>query len=425
MLGKKLTVVRARQSRLRLHQPAADGDRRRQLQQPASRTRAHEVMPEIDFVAARRIDGRGGRARSASIAELEAHCKSREGERPDHGDRHRHRPADHHRSRRALVGRGGAGGQPAEVNAARKIRGRPPAPARLRLRIGCTAADEAGRPMTARWRNLNVRLSRLRPNPGTHGLVQRRHAGKRRLDLCRLRPHRLEPGETAGGRTGEREVCLVFVSGKGQVTAGGKDFGELGERMSPVRRRARARSMCRPAADWSVDGDDARSNSPSARRRAAGLMPPELIPPDIAPADRPRQGHQHPLRHQHPAGGREPARLAAGGRGDHARRQHVVLSAAQARPGRPAATKRYSRRPTTTASTRRRASPSSASIPTTARSTRRWWSRTATWRWCRRGYHPVAACMATTSITSTSWPGRSARGSSTMRPSTEWMLSTE
>ena len=50
--------------------------------------------------------------------------------------------------------------------------------------------------------------------------------------------HRLKPGETASGETGDREVCLVFVTGKGKVTVGGKDFGVLGERMTPVRGQA-------------------------------------------------------------------------------------------------------------------------------------------------------------------------------------------
>ncbi len=45
--------------------------------------------------------------------------------------------------------------------------------------------------------------------------------------------HRLRPGASASGETGEREACLVLVSGKGKVEAGGRDFGLLGARMSP------------------------------------------------------------------------------------------------------------------------------------------------------------------------------------------------
>jgi 5-deoxy-glucuronate isomerase len=45
--------------------------------------------------------------------------------------------------------------------------------------------------------------------------------------------HRMKPGETVSAATGDREVCLVFVTGKGTAKASGKDFGLLGERMSP------------------------------------------------------------------------------------------------------------------------------------------------------------------------------------------------
>ena len=44
---------------------------------------------------------------------------------------------------------------------------------------------------------------------------------------------RFAKGQTLTWRTDDRELCLVFVSGKGTVSAGGKDFGELGQRMSP------------------------------------------------------------------------------------------------------------------------------------------------------------------------------------------------
>ncbi|MEO6014970.1 MAG: 5-deoxy-glucuronate isomerase [Devosia sp.] len=43
----------------------------------------------------------------------------------------------------------------------------------------------------------------------------------------------LDAGQSAHGNTGDRELCIVFVTGKGDVSVGGKDFGELGGRMSP------------------------------------------------------------------------------------------------------------------------------------------------------------------------------------------------
>lgn len=45
--------------------------------------------------------------------------------------------------------------------------------------------------------------------------------------------HRLAPGDEAAAETGDREACLVFVTGKGTATADGKELGELGERTSP------------------------------------------------------------------------------------------------------------------------------------------------------------------------------------------------
>ena len=71
MLGLKLTIVRARQSRLWLHQPAADGDRRRELQQSAAATRgtrccrrstSPRTPPSLGAIA----------EKVAGIAELEA-----------------------------------------------------------------------------------------------------------------------------------------------------------------------------------------------------------------------------------------------------------------------------------------------------------------------------------------------------------------
>ena len=43
----------------------------------------------------------------------------------------------------------------------------------------------------------------------------------------------LQPGQSAHDNTADRELCLVFLSGKGRVFVGGKDFGELGGRTSP------------------------------------------------------------------------------------------------------------------------------------------------------------------------------------------------
>lgn len=45
--------------------------------------------------------------------------------------------------------------------------------------------------------------------------------------------HRLASGQVTGGNAGDRELCLVLVSGKAAISVDGHDFGEIGERMSP------------------------------------------------------------------------------------------------------------------------------------------------------------------------------------------------
>jgi 5-deoxy-glucuronate isomerase len=63
--------------------------------------------------------------------------------------------------------------------------------------------------------------------------------------------YRLAPGAVAGEKTGSREVCLVFISGRGRVVAGGADFGEQGGRTTPFEGKPHAVYV--PAgSEWSV-----------------------------------------------------------------------------------------------------------------------------------------------------------------------------
>ena len=120
-------------------------------------------------------------------------------------------------------------------------------------------------------------------------------------------------------------------------------------------------------------GGDRRGSAPGTRRVSAA--------PDRARSMRridARQGREYALRLRHPSADRA-GRVAARGRGAHAGRAFVELSAAQARHRQRAASRARSRRLTTTGSIRRRDSSSSASTPTTRDSTRRWRSRIATW----------------------------------------------
>jgi 5-deoxy-glucuronate isomerase len=75
-------------------------------------------------------------------------------------------------------------------------------------------------------------VSDLRVQPGADGYVNitPKSAG---WDYVGFVVGTMAAGETIKDNTGDRERCLVFISGKGRVTVGGKDFGELGKRMSP------------------------------------------------------------------------------------------------------------------------------------------------------------------------------------------------
>jgi len=77
-------------------------------------------------------------------------------------------------------------------------------------------------------------VSRLHVRPrGEHGKVTSitpQSAGWKHVGF---EIQKLAKGESAAAATGEREVCLVLVSGKAKVKAGGKDFGVVGERMTP------------------------------------------------------------------------------------------------------------------------------------------------------------------------------------------------
>ena len=118
--------------------------------------------------------------------------------------------------------------------------------------------------------------------------------------------------------------------------------------------------------DWSLDGRDAIARSPSAPRPAEGKLPARVIAPDQVGQE--TRGKGTNTRHvaQHPArdrAGRKPAR----GRGHHAGRPLVELSAAQARPRRAAGRIAAGGDLLPPPQPARRALPSSASTRTTAR----------------------------------------------------------
>jgi 5-deoxy-glucuronate isomerase len=93
--------------------------------------------------------------------------------------------------------------------------------------------------------------------------------------------HRLTPGQSASGETGDREVCLVWVSGRGTARAEAKDFGSLGERMSPFEGAPHALYV--PAgSDWSVTAETdlelAVCSAPGGGNHEARAIPPGTHP---------------------------------------------------------------------------------------------------------------------------------------------------
>jgi len=95
---------------------------------------------------------------------------------------------------------------------------------------------------------------------------------------------KLKQGGHAEGLETDREVCLVFVSGKGRVKAGSKDFGEIGKRMSPF--SGKPWSVYVPAGQpWFVDATTnlelAVCLAPGSGRLPARVISPEYIGQEV------------------------------------------------------------------------------------------------------------------------------------------------
>ena len=90
--------------------------------------------------------------------------------------------------------------------------------------------------------------------------------------------HRLRSGQSVSADTGGREACLVIISGKGTVSAGGEDFGLLGERMSPF--EGKPWSVYVPqGSSWSVTAETRLELAVCSAPGLGGGLPARLIPP--------------------------------------------------------------------------------------------------------------------------------------------------
>ena len=90
---------------------------------------------------------------------------------------------------------------------------------------------------------------------------------------------KLPASEVASGETGEREVCLVFVTGMGSVTAGGQDLGVLGDRSTPF--EGKPWSVYVPqGSSWSVRAESAVELAVCSAPGLGGGLPVRVIRPD-------------------------------------------------------------------------------------------------------------------------------------------------
>ena len=91
--------------------------------------------------------------------------------------------------------------------------------------------------------------------------------------------HRLKPGESVSAETGKREVCLVFVTGKGSASAGGKELGALGGRKTPF--DGKPWSVYVPeGSGWSVTAETDLELAVCSAPGLGGGLPARVIAPD-------------------------------------------------------------------------------------------------------------------------------------------------
>lgn len=93
---------------------------------------------------------------------------------------------------------------------------------------------------------------------------------------------KLDAGEISKAETGDREVCLVLVSGKARISVDGEDFGELGERMTPF--EGEPYSVYVPAGSrWSVEAATALELAVCSAPGERGSHEVRVIPPGTNP----------------------------------------------------------------------------------------------------------------------------------------------
>ena len=92
----------------------------------------------------------------------------------------------------------------------------------------------------------------LRRPAGSHGKIHDIAPDEAGWDYVGLSLYRLRPGEQAQEMTGDNEVILVLVEGKAVITAGGCNFGLLGNRLDVFERTLPHAVYVGGDSDWTV-----------------------------------------------------------------------------------------------------------------------------------------------------------------------------
>lgn len=92
--------------------------------------------------------------------------------------------------------------------------------------------------------------------------------------------HKLAEGQEVSAATGDREVCLVLISGVARISAGGADLGEMGGRMSPFEGKPAAVYVPGNSA-WKVTASGpvelAVCSAPALSERAVTVIAPDAM----------------------------------------------------------------------------------------------------------------------------------------------------
>ena len=100
-------------------------------------------------------------------------------------------------------------------------------------------------------------------------------------DYVGFAAHRLAPGDVLEQDTGDREVCIVVLSGHAKAQAGDRDFGEIGSRMS-IFSREKPYAVYVPAnSHWRVEATTDLELGIGTAPGDASLAPRLITPDDI------------------------------------------------------------------------------------------------------------------------------------------------